>query len=71
VGVAVRFFQAGLVYVLMSVLRPIVVGVAVLMGDVVVLMRGVHVRVGLVAMVVFVRVRVVVRVLGHDHLLPV
>ena len=65
--VVVRLFQAGLVHVLMSVLSPIVVGVGVLVGDVVVRMRGVCVRVSLLAVLVLVRVRRVVGVLiGHD-----
>jgi hypothetical protein len=68
--VAVHVFQAGLVHVLMSVLGPVVVGVGVLVGDMVVLMRGVRMRVSLFAMRVFVGVRGVVGVLGHDCLLP-
>src|SRR5262249_30964273 len=52
VVVAVRVFQAGLVHVLMSVLGPVVVGVGVLVGDMVVLMRGVRMAVSLFAMVV-------------------
>ena len=66
--VVVRLFQAGLVHVLMSVLSPVVVGVGVLVGDVVVRMLGVCVRVSLLAAVlVLVRVRSVVGVLiGHD-----
>jgi hypothetical protein len=67
VGVAVRIFQTGLVQVLMSVLGPVVVGVAVLMCDVFVLMRGVCVVVRHFAMLVFVRVRRVMGVLlGHS-----
>jgi hypothetical protein len=69
VVVAVHVFHAGLVHVLMSVLGPVIVGVGVLVGDMVVLMRGVRMRVSLFAMVVFVRVRRVVSVLGHDCLL--
>ena len=66
-AVAVRLFQARLVHVLMSVFGPVVVGVGVLVGDVVVRMRGVCVRVSLLAVLVFVRVRRVVGVLiGHD-----
>jgi hypothetical protein len=64
-------FQTGLVHVLMSVLGSVVVGVGVLMGDMVVLMRGVRVGVCHFAMVVFVRMRRAVAVLlGHRcHLL--
>ena len=65
----VRLFQARLVHVLMSVFSPVVVGVGVLVGDVVVRMRGVCVRVSLLAVLVLVlmRVRRVVGVLiGHD-----
>ncbi len=66
VGVAVNVFQAGLMYVLMSVPGPVVVGVGVLVRDVAVLMRGVRMCVSHVAMVVFVRMRPIVTVLfGH------
>ena len=65
-AVAVRVFQAGLVRVLMSVLGPVVVGVGVLVGHMVVRMRGVRMCVSLFAVVVLVRVRRVVGVLlGH------
>ena len=65
-AVAVRLFQAGLVHVLMGVLGPVVVGVGVFVGHVVVCMRGVRVSVGLLAVLVFVRMRRVVGVLlGH------
>jgi hypothetical protein len=67
VAVAVRLFQTGLVHVLMSVLSPVVVGVGMLVGDVVVRMRGVFVCVRLLPVLVLVRVRCVVGVLlGHD-----
>jgi hypothetical protein len=70
--VAVRLFQAGLVYVLMGVLGPVVVSVGVLMSHVVVCMRGVRVGVGLLAVLVLVRMRRIVGVLlGHGHLLSV
>jgi hypothetical protein len=66
VAVAVRVFQADLVHVLMSVLGPVVVGVGVLVGHVVVRMRGVRMCVSLFAVVVLVRMRRVVGVLlGH------
>jgi hypothetical protein len=70
-GVDMSLFQTGLVHVLMSVLGSVVVGVGVLMGDMVVLMRGVRVGVCHFAMVVFVRMRPAVAVLlGHRcHLL--
>jgi hypothetical protein len=69
--VAVHVFQAGLVHVLMSVLGPVVVSVGVLVGHMVVLMRGVRMCVSLFAVLVFVRMRRVVGVLlGHGcHLL--
>jgi hypothetical protein len=69
--VAVRVFQAGLVHVLMSVLGPVLVSVGVLVGHMVVLMRGVRMCVSLFAVLVFVRMRRVVGVLlGHGcHLL--
>jgi hypothetical protein len=69
--VAVHLFQAGLVHVLMSVLGPVVVSVGVLVGHMVVLMRGVRMCVSLFAVLVFVRMRRVVGVLlGHgSHLL--
>ena len=64
--VVVRVFQAGLVHVLMSVLGPVVVGVGMLVGHVVVLMRGVCMCVSLFAVLVLVRVRRVMGVLlGH------
>ena len=64
---AVRLFQARLVHVLMSVLSPIVVGVGVFVGHMVVRMGGVWVGVSLLAVLVLVRVRRVVGVLiGHD-----
>jgi hypothetical protein len=69
--VAVHVFQAGLVHVLMSVLGPVFVSVGVLVGHMVVLMRGVRMCVSLFAVLVFVRMRRVVGVLlGHGcHLL--
>jgi hypothetical protein len=66
VGVAVGFFKAGLMRVPMSVLGPVVVGVAVLMCHVVVLVRGVCMGMGYFTMLVFVRVwRVMFVLLGH------
>jgi hypothetical protein len=58
-----NLFQPGLVYVLMSVLGSVSVGVGVLMRDVVVLMRGVRMAVSHLGMVVFVRMRCVMGVL--------
>ena len=67
VGVVVDAFQVGLVHVLMGVLGSVLVGVGVLVRDVVVLMRGVRMRMGHFAMLVFVRMRRVMGVLlGHD-----
>ena len=54
--VAVRAFKAGLVHVMMGVLGSVLVSVGVFVGDMVMLMRGVRMRVGHIAMVVFVRV---------------
>jgi hypothetical protein len=69
VAVVVHVFEFGLVYVLMSVLGPILVGVGVLVRHVVVVVRGVRVGVSLAAMVVFVGVRGVVGVLfAHGDL---
>jgi hypothetical protein len=66
VGVVVSVLEVGLVHVLMRVLDPALVGVGVLVRDVVVLMRGVRVCVSHIAMVVFVRMRLVMGVLfGH------
>jgi len=66
VAVAVHVLEVGLVHVLMRVLGPVLVGVGVLVRDVVVLMRGVRVRVSSTAVLVFVRVRRVMCVLfGH------
>jgi hypothetical protein len=56
VRVVVRFFQAGLVHVLVAVLGPVVVGVRVLVLDVFVLVLGVRVRVSNPAVFVLVRV---------------
>ena len=64
--VLVHVLEAGLVHVLMGVFGPVGVSVAVLMFDVVMLMRGVRMCVGDVAVLVFVRVWRVVGVLfGH------
>jgi hypothetical protein len=72
VGVAVSLFQSGLVRMLMSVLGAVVVGVAVLMCDVVVLVRRVCVGMCHFAVLVFVRVwRVVGVLLGHGYSLLV
>jgi hypothetical protein len=69
VRVTVRVFHAGLVHVLMRVLGAVAVGVRMLMLDVVVLVRGVRVRVRDIAVLVFVRVwRVVGVLLGHRYL---
>jgi hypothetical protein len=66
VGVAVNVFEAGLVHVLMRVFGAVFVRVGMLVCDMVVLMRGVRMCMGHVAMVVFVRVRRVMAVLlGH------
>jgi hypothetical protein len=68
VGVAVNVLQVGLVYVLMSVLGSVFVGVRVLMGDMVVFVGGVRMCVSHVAMVVFVGMRRLVAVLvGHGY----
>jgi hypothetical protein len=70
VGVAVHVFQAGLMHVLMGVLGPVLVGVGVLVRDMLVLMRGVCMRVRYIGVLVFVRVRDVMGVrLGHRQLL--
>jgi hypothetical protein len=63
VAVAVDVLEVGLMHVLMRVLGPVLVGVGVLVRDVLVLVRGVRVRVSSTAVVVFVRVRRVMRVL--------
>jgi hypothetical protein len=69
VGVVVHAFEVGLVHVLMSVLGPVLVGVGVLVRHVVVVMRGVRVRVSFAAMVVLVCVRCVMGVLfAHGDL---
>ena len=60
---AVHVLQAGLVNVPMSVFRSVGVGVRVLMLDVVVLVRGVLVRVRDGSVLMLVRVRLVVGVL--------
>jgi hypothetical protein len=66
VGVVVNVFEAGLVYVLMRVLGAVFVRVGMLVCDMVVLMRGVCMCMGHIAMVVFVRMRRVMGVLlGH------
>jgi hypothetical protein len=69
VGVVVHVFEVGLVHVLMSVLRPVLVGVGVLVRHMVMVMRGVRVCVSLAVMVVLVCVRCVVGVLfAHGDL---
>jgi hypothetical protein len=66
VGVVVNVFEAGLVHVLMRVFGAVVVRVGMLVRDMVVLVRGVRMRMSHVAMVVFVRMRRVMGVLlGH------
>jgi hypothetical protein len=66
VGVTVNILQAGLMHMLMAVLGAVGMAVGVLVLDVVMLVRGMCVRVGGVAMLVFVRVRRVMGVLlGH------
>jgi hypothetical protein len=70
VRVAVNVFEAGLVHVLMGVLGSVFVGVRVLVRHMVVLVRRVRMRMGHVAVLVFVRMRPVMGVLGHgDRLL--
>ena len=68
-SVAVHVFQAGLMHVRMCVLGSVVVRVGVFMGDVVVLMPGVCMGVGVaviwVAVLVLVGMRRVVGVIGH------
>jgi hypothetical protein len=66
--VAVGLFQPGFVHVLMSVLSPVVVGVGVFVGHVVVRMGGVCVAVRFWTVLVLVRVWCVVGVLlGHGY----
>jgi hypothetical protein len=71
VRVVVRFLEAGLVHVPVAVLGSVVMAVGVLVLDVLVLVRGVRVRVSDSAVLVLVRMRPFVGVLfGHcDHLL--
>jgi len=70
VGVNVHVFQSGLMQVLMGVLGLVCVGVGVLVRDMLVLMRGVRMRVSHVGVLVFVRMRDVMGVrLGHGQLL--
>ena len=66
--VVVRFLQAGLIYVSVPVLGSVVVRVGVLVFDVLVLMRGVRMRVSDSAVFVLVRVRpfMGVFVVRHD-----
>jgi hypothetical protein len=67
VRVAVNVFEARLVHVLVSVLGSVFVCVWVLVCHMVVFMRGVRMRMGHFAMLVFVRMRRVMGVLlGHD-----
>jgi hypothetical protein len=63
VGVAVNVFEAGLVHVLMRVFGAVFVRVGMLVCDMVVLMRGVRMCMGHIAMVVLVRMRAVMAVL--------
>jgi hypothetical protein len=67
----VNVFEARLVHVLVGVLGSVFVGVRVLVCQMVVLMRGVRMRMGHFPVLVFVRMRRVMGVrLGHDcHLL--
>jgi hypothetical protein len=66
VGVVVNVFEAGLVHVLMCVFGAVFVRVGMLVCDMVVLMRGVRMCMGHIAMVVFVRMgRVMGVLLGH------
>ena len=61
-------FEAGLVHVLMRVFGPVVVRVGMFVCHVVVLMRGVRMCMGHIAMVVFVRMRCFMGVLfGHGY----
>lgn len=62
-GVSVNVFQAGLMHMLMGVFGPVGVSVGVFVLDVVMLMRGVCMRVGHAAVLVFVGVCRVVGVL--------
>jgi hypothetical protein len=68
VRVVVRFLQAGLMHVSVAVLGSVVVRVGVLVLDVLVLMRGVRMRVSDAAVFVLVRVRpfMGVFVVRHD-----
>jgi hypothetical protein len=64
----VCFFQPGLMRMLMGVFGPVGVGVGVFVFDVVMLVRGVCVCMGDVAVLVFVRVgRVVAVLVGHGY----
>ena len=68
--VAVRVFETGFVHMLMGVLGSVLVGVGVLVGDMVMLMRGVRMCMSRFAMVVFVGMRRVMGVqLGHGQFL--
>jgi len=72
VRVAVNVFEAGLVHVLVGVLGSVFVRVRVLVRHVVVLMRGVRMCMGHIAMLVFVCMRRVMGVLlGHSFRLLV
>jgi hypothetical protein len=72
VGVTVNVFHAGLVYVLVGVFGAVRMGVGMLVLDVVVVVVGVCMRMGDVAVLVFVRVwRVVSVLVGHRYLLLV
>ena len=68
--VAVRVLESGLVYVRVSVLSPVLVGVRVLVLNMLVLMSGVRMRVRRLAVLVFVRVRVLVSVLIWHRVHP-
>lgn len=70
VRVAVRVFETGFVHMLMGVLGSVLVGVRVLVGDMVMLMRGVRMCMSRIAMVVFVGVWHVMGVhFGHGQFL--
>ncbi|GAB4971814.1 hypothetical protein MAHJHV55_47040 [Mycobacterium avium subsp. hominissuis] len=68
-GVLVHVLEARLMHVPMGVFGAVGVRVAVLVLDVVVLVRGVRVRVRHAAVLMFVRVRRVVGVLFAHHVL--
>jgi hypothetical protein len=71
VRVAVSVLETGLVHVCVGVLAPVMMGVGVLMLDVLMVVIGVRVRVRDLAVVVFVRMRVLMGVrCGHVRSSP-